>query len=137
MASVGHDLLAGRQDFAIAHIGRSSCSACNARRVDALHAESAFFHHAARTHRHIRVAHQLNRRRLLIRILQEVEAPHLVRAVVRAVLGADAAVVNLLVDAFGLCVVASTGQTGSHGAFSQCWHIIGWKYVVGILERTP
>jgi hypothetical protein len=24
-----------------------------------------------------------------------------------------------------LCVVAATGQTTSHGAFSHCWHGIG------------
>ena len=25
-----------------------------------------------------------------------------------------------------LCVVAATGQTYSHGAFSQCWQSMGW-----------
>ena len=30
-------------------------------------------------------------------------------------------------------MVASTGQTVSHGACWQCWHIIGWWTVVGVL----
>jgi hypothetical protein len=38
-----------------------------------------------------------------------------------------------------LCVVAATGQTYSHGAFSQCWHIIGWNVACGFssAEASP
>ena len=28
--------------------------------------------------------------------------------------------------AVGECTVATTGQTASQGALSQCWHTIGW-----------
>src|SRR4051794_10138858 len=31
-----------------------------------------------------------------------------------------------------LCVVAATGHTISHGAFSQCMQSIGWWYVAGL-----
>src|SRR5215467_11463152 len=31
-----------------------------------------------------------------------------------------------------LCVVAATGHTYSHGAVSQCWQNIGWKYASGL-----
>src|SRR6185369_99925 len=63
--------------------------------ADALHAEGALLHDALRAHRDVRVELQLER-------LQEagvapVEGAHLVRAVVGAVAGADAAVVDLRV----------------------------------------
>src|SRR5688572_25950773 len=35
-------------------------------------------------------------------------------------------VISLMPSA--LWLVATTGHTTSHGAFSQCWHSIGWKY---------
>ena len=35
-----------------------------------------------------------------------------------------------------LWTVALTGQTVSHGAFSQCWHIIGCDTISGILDRA-
>ena len=70
------------------------------RRADALHAVAALLHHAAAAHRHIRVAHQLQALGLVIGVEQEVEAPHLVGAVVRAVAGAHAAVVDHHVQAF-------------------------------------
>jgi hypothetical protein len=35
-----------------------------------------------------------------------------------------------------LCVVAATGQTTSHGAFSQCWQSIGWNTVSGFVAAS-
>jgi len=34
-------------------------------------------------------------------------------------------------------VVASTGQTVSHGAFWQCWHIMGWWTLTGSSSGPP
>src|SRR4051812_26090243 len=72
----------------------------DARVVDALDAVGALFHHAAAADGHVRVAQRLEARRLPILIEEEVEAPHLVWAVVRAVARADAAVVDHVVQAF-------------------------------------
>src|SRR5262249_26858242 len=71
------------------------------RLVDPLHAERALLHHAAEADRHIRVAHQLEAGRRLVGVVVEVESTDLVRAVVRAVLRADAAVVRHLVEPLG------------------------------------
>ena len=73
----------------------------DARVVDALHAVRALFHNAAAAHGHFRIAQQLERRRLPILEAQEIEAAHLVGAVVRTIARADAAVVNHVVQAFG------------------------------------
>ena len=43
---------------------------------------------------------QLELRNVPLRVLEEIETPHLVRAVVRAIARADAAVVGHLIDAF-------------------------------------
>src|ERR1019366_6485912 len=69
---------------------------------NALHAVAALLHHTARTHRDIRIAHELRALRAVIRIAvqQEVEAPYLVHAVVRAIPSAHAAVVDHQVQAF-------------------------------------
>ena len=69
-------------------------------RRDALHAVAAFLHHAARTHRNVGVAHQLQALGLIVGEEQEVESPYLVRAVVRAVACAHAAVIDHHVQAF-------------------------------------
>jgi hypothetical protein len=71
---------------------------------------------------------------IFVDVFEEVEAAHFVGAVVRAVARAHAAVVGHLVDAFALWLVASTGQTGSQGAFSQCMHSTGWKYDFGVVQ---
>ena len=68
--------------------------------LDALHAVAALLHHAARAHGHIGIAHQLQALGLVVGEEQEVEAPHLVGAVVRAVARAHAAVVDHHVQAF-------------------------------------
>src|SRR5665213_187115 len=70
-------------------------------RLDPLYAVRAFLHHAARTHRHVRVAHELQALRVVVREQQEVEPPHLVWAVVRAVSRANATVIDHRVQAFG------------------------------------
>ena len=94
--------------------------------VDALHAVGAFFHHAAAAHRDIGVLLQLRGSRVSkIGVLEEIEPAHFVRAIVGAIAGADAAVVNHVVQPLGLWLVAPTGQTTSQGAFSQCMHGTG------------
>src|SRR6185436_17021096 len=73
----------------------------DARLVDALHAVRALLHHAARTHGDVGVALQLQRLGGVVAVEQEVEVADLVRAVVRAIPRADAAVVDHLVQALG------------------------------------
>src|ERR1700723_1082063 len=92
--------LAGCDDFAVAHFavllfGSNFCG------IDALHAVRAFFHHAAAAYGDVGIAHAVEAGRGVIRIEQEIEAPDFVRAIVRAVARADAAVVNHFVQAFG------------------------------------
>src|SRR5215831_16739064 len=73
-------LLASRDDFAIADrailLVRFDLGC-----VNALHAVAALLHHAARTHRNVGVAHELQALGLVIGVEQEIETPHLVRAV--------------------------------------------------------
>src|ERR1051325_5064914 len=70
------------------------------RHLNALYAVGAFLHHTARAHGHFRVTHQLIGWRVEILVEQEVEAPHLVRTVVRAVARPNATVVDHHVQAF-------------------------------------
>src|ERR1043165_1090429 len=98
-------LLAGRDDVAVLH-PLALLLALDLRVLDALDAVAALLHHAARAHADFRVAHHLEVRRVPPvsghrREEEEVEAPNLVRAVVRAVARADAAVVDHLVEALG------------------------------------
>src|SRR5579863_991696 len=65
---------------------------------DPLHAVGALLHDAARADRHVGVHREAPRRAQVPRVVEEVEAPHLVGAVVAAVAGADAAVVDHLVQ---------------------------------------
>src|SRR5579872_800957 len=67
--------------------------------LDALHAESALFHHAPRTHRDIRVEDEILED-VVVSIIKPIEPPHFVGAVVGAVAGADATVIDLLVQPF-------------------------------------
>src|SRR5690606_22563015 len=69
------------------------------RLADALHAEGALLHHPLVAHRHIRV--ELPVERLLELVRPPVEDADLVRAVVRAVARADAAIVDLTVEPVG------------------------------------
>src|SRR5579872_2657808 len=68
---------------------------------DALHAISAFFHHAAAAYGYIRIAHHLVLRRLPILEQQEIKPPHFVGAVIGTIARAHAAVVDHVVQAFG------------------------------------
>src|SRR5215472_297047 len=93
-------LLAGCNDLAIANRA-GLLVGFNLRRVDALHEVAALLHDAARSNGDVRIAHRLQALGLEIGVEQEVEAPHLVWAVVGAVAGAHATVVNHRIEAFG------------------------------------
>src|SRR6185437_4212372 len=93
--------LAGGYDFAVADTAVVLVG-FDVRGFDALDAVRAFLHHAATAHRHFRVAHRHVLRCVLVGVLHEVEPPHLVRAVVGTKTRADAAVVHLHVQAFGV-----------------------------------
>src|SRR4051812_15491504 len=67
---------------------------------DALQAVGALLHHPAHAHRHFGILLRLEGLGVLLGVLEEIEAPHLVRAVLRAKARADAAVVDLHVEAF-------------------------------------
>ncbi|MFO1296576.1 MAG: hypothetical protein U1F25_08925 [Rubrivivax sp.] len=69
---------------------------------DALDAVAALLHHAAPAHGHVGVALRLQRFRRVVGELQEVEAADLVRAVVGTEARADAAVVDLHVEALAV-----------------------------------
>src|ERR1035441_10372218 len=92
-------LLAGGYDFAVAYrtvlLVRIDLGF-----VDALHAVAALLHYAAPTHGDVGVAHQREALGFVIGEEQEVEAAHLVGAVVGAVSSAHAAVVDHGVEAF-------------------------------------
>src|SRR5438046_27518 len=112
----GASLLASRLDFAI-HQLSLALQRNVLGKLDSLHAQAALFHHAPGAHNHIRVQNQAAQRAIHVEIegvvfgvVVPVEAPHLVRAVVGAVARADAAVVDLLVNAF------RTGSSGKHRA---------------------
>src|ERR1035437_3831112 len=94
------DLLAGRQDFAVPH-PPVFLLGVHARAVHALDAVVAFFHDALLADRDVRVREEREDGEVLVLVVVvEIETPHLVGAVVRAVLRSDAAVVGHLVDAF-------------------------------------
>src|SRR5580704_11797991 len=67
--------------------------------IDALDAVSALLHHASAADRHIGITHAVQALRFEIRIQQEIEAAYLIRAVVRTIARAHAAVVNHLINA--------------------------------------
>src|ERR1051325_5873645 len=92
-------LLASRCDLTILH-ATILFFRLNLRRVDSLHAVSALLHYATTAHCHIRISLELDQWRIEVAELIEIEAPHFVRAVVRTVTSADAAVVNHLVQTF-------------------------------------
>src|SRR5690606_8227144 len=94
-------LRAGRGDDAVGHALLARDLGVAPGGVDALHAVGALLHDAAGAHGHVRVEGELahlGHARLLVEV-EEVEATHLVRAVVRAVPRADAAVVDHVVEA--------------------------------------
>ena len=71
-------------------------------RLDALHAHGALLHHPELAHRDVRIELQVERRRP--GVVEPVELPHVVGAVVAAVARAHAAVVDLPVEAFASVV---------------------------------
>src|SRR5215469_10871491 len=91
--------LAGRLDFAFPH-GAPFLFGLDLGVIDALYAVGALFHDAPAAHRHVRVVQQLETGRLVIGEQVEVEPPYFVRAVVRAVARAHAAVVDHVIQAF-------------------------------------
>src|SRR3984957_4035805 len=92
-------LLARRHNLAVADLAVFLVRV-DLRPVNALHAVAALFHHAAAADSHVRVVHQLQALRLVIGEEQEVEAAHLVRAVVRAIAGTHATVEDHRIEAF-------------------------------------
>src|SRR5262245_29077558 len=94
-------LLAGRDDVAVPH-GALLVARAVLAGDDALDAHRALLHHAELADGHVGVQLDFERRRELV--LEPVEAPHVVRAVVAAVAGPDAAVVDLSVEAFVVAV---------------------------------
>ena len=66
---------------------------------DPLHTERTLLHDAARADHDVRVEDEVLKP-ILVRVVEPVEPPHFVRAVVAAVPGADAPVVRLLVQPF-------------------------------------
>src|SRR5207245_1929324 len=75
----------------------------------ALHAVCAFFHDPAAAHADVGIAHHLVLRRLPVLEEQEVEAPDLIRTIVRAVARAHAAVVDHVIQAFARVVGGAYG----------------------------
>src|SRR6476661_5458879 len=93
--------------------------------LDPLYAHAAFFHHAARTHRDIWVQNHAPERALhveielrIFRVVVPIEAAHLVRAIIRTVARANAAVVNLLVEPL------RTGAGGQHRTDCLAWRVL-------------
>src|SRR5262249_38264700 len=118
------DLLARGLDVAVGH-GTPLLLRRQLRRLDALDAEAALLHHAARPHDDVGVQHHRAERAvhveveaIVARVLEPVEAADLVRAVVLAVPRADAAVVDLLVDA----VAAVHGR--EDGTDGLAWRVV-------------
>src|SRR5579875_530119 len=98
-------LLAGRQHLSISQIAVLNFSLLSSR-VDALNAVHAFLHHTAPAHRNIRIENQLlyligPTEEVVIEVIivvEEVKSAHLIGAVVGAIAGSNAAVIDHLVD---------------------------------------
>src|SRR6185312_13317638 len=97
----GADGLAGRDDLAIGD-APAQLLGFDPATLNALHAIRAFFHHTPLAHRDIGVLEGFEGFRGFIRILEEIEAPHFIWAVVRAEARADTTVVDLQVQALGV-----------------------------------
>src|SRR5205085_3273941 len=103
----------------------------NAGARDALQAVAALLHHAAPSHRHLGVLQRLEALELAVRVLQEVEAPDLVRAVVRAEARADAAVVDLHVEALAVM------HRGAHRAHELARRALAVHAGHGLEDAAP
>src|SRR2546428_2576487 len=85
----------------------------NLRGADALHAEGAFFHDAHAAHGDIGI--QLQMKRLLPLRIEKIQEAHSIRAGVGAEARADAAVIDLRVQAFGRVITGKSGADGLAG----------------------
>src|SRR6266853_270355 len=92
-------LLARRDDFTVAYTAIFFFG-FDFHRIDSLHAVRTFFHDATAAHADVGIAHAEQAGRLPVRVKSEIEAPHLIRTVVRAIARAHAAVVDHFVQAF-------------------------------------
>src|SRR5207237_5025262 len=81
-------------DAAVLQLGSDPCP------INPLQTISAFFHDTSRTHSHIRILHQLFGSGESTVEFEKIEAPDLVRAIVRAVTRPDAPVINLQIQSF-------------------------------------
>ena len=102
-------LLARRHELAVPHVPALGLRLL-LRPVDSLDAEGALLHHALLPHRDVRVQLKVERVRELVG--EPVEPPHLVGAVVRAVPGAHASIVDLCVQSLRVVI---RGVHGAHG----------------------
>src|SRR5207245_3427857 len=89
------------------------------------HAAGAFLHDAAAAYRHFWIASQPQDFGVEIRVGQEIEAPHLVRAVVGTVARADAAVIDHIVEAV----------TAVHGGRYRADELAGCVFAVHARHR--
>src|SRR5206468_6499690 len=94
--------LAGGLYLAFADNGPSLLLGLDSRGGESLKTIRAFLHHAAGPDGDVRVAPELQDRRRQVVVFQEVEPADLVRAVVAAIPGADAAVIDHHVQALGV-----------------------------------
>src|SRR5262245_8629009 len=91
------DRLAGRYHVAVAD-GPILDLRRHLARANSLHAVSTLLHYATAADGHFRIAAELQTLGRIIRILQEIEAPDLVRTVVRAIACADATVIDHVIE---------------------------------------
>src|SRR5205823_3389764 len=132
--------LAGGYDLAIAS-GPPLLLGLNAGPVDALDAVGALLHDAAGADRDVRVAQQAEAVGGVVGVLEEVEAADLVGTVVRAVTGADTAVVDHVVEALG-AVDGGTDRADQLAGRLLAVHaghwlvrdarVVGWTIEVGV-----
>ena len=102
IASVGQTAWQAVTDLAVANRPAVLLS-LDPGRSDPLRAVGALFHHTTAANCDLRVTHQLVLRRVPILVKQEVKPANLVRAVVRTVTRADAAVVDHVVKTLRHC----------------------------------
>src|SRR4051794_19775091 len=106
----GHDITVAKWTIVLVR-GDMRC-------LNTLRTIRALFHHAARAHSHVGIVRCLLRRFRWVAIVIEIEAPHLVRTIARAGSGADAPVIDHLVDAF------RTMRRGMNRASHLAWLVL-------------
>src|SRR5438552_2199129 len=90
--------LAGSQDFAVRDAATLNLGV-DFRVANPLHAVAALLHDAARANGHVGVELLARAFRSKVAVLEKVEAPHLVGTIVRAKTGADAALIDHVIQA--------------------------------------